>query len=546
MPIRPPKTTQIPFLGAALVLAVVFICHAQAWEFICDDAYISFRYARHLAEHGALEFNLGERVEGYTNFLWVVVLALGQLLGLAPERLAPVLTQLSSAVGLWLCTVWVRHLRGAPGPYAASDLLPAGLLAVSPAYIVWSQSGLETAFATTLAVLAMVAWTRQRIVVAAIATSAAVLARPDSAVVIAGYGLGWLLENLIIQLKQNNLGPALRGLPWARVAAAAGVAGLVVGGHFMWRYNYYGSWLPNTWAIKAHGALLRDSHGWPYVSTWVRETGLLYALALTPMIRLRHLKLVLAIAAMAGYVWSVGGDFMAYSRLLLPATTLAGCLCGWLLLDLHRGLLRRLSQRPNNFVLAYKTLATLLVLALVAALGQRAHSTWTRDRQTPEGWLDKRFEGVTAMRRFAAVRVRVGTWMAEHLPPQTRVSVGAAGALPYASDLPTIDAYGLVDPQLAKLGLKPATGPRARPGHQLYAPRQHILGQQPDLLCHVGIVHQRRPGPRDARRRMGPGYAWACIAPGPIDDDSTASGTFAFGNYCCLRKRGEVVGPFGP
>ena len=58
--------------------------HARLFDFVTDDAYISFRYAANLAEHGQLVFNLGERVEGFTNFLWTVLLAAGIKLGLGP------------------------------------------------------------------------------------------------------------------------------------------------------------------------------------------------------------------------------------------------------------------------------------------------------------------------------------------------------------------------------------------------------------------------------------------------------------------------------
>ena len=61
-----------PFIVAAAVL----VPHARLFDFVTDDAYISFRYARNLALHGQLVFNLGEQVEGYTNFLWTVLLAL--------------------------------------------------------------------------------------------------------------------------------------------------------------------------------------------------------------------------------------------------------------------------------------------------------------------------------------------------------------------------------------------------------------------------------------------------------------------------------------
>jgi hypothetical protein len=57
-----------------LLATAVLVPHALLFDFVSDDAYISFRYARNLAEHGQLVFNLGERVEGYTNFLWTVLL----------------------------------------------------------------------------------------------------------------------------------------------------------------------------------------------------------------------------------------------------------------------------------------------------------------------------------------------------------------------------------------------------------------------------------------------------------------------------------------
>ena len=71
---------------ALIVATAVLLPHARLFDFVTDDAYISFRYARNLALSGELVFNLGERVEGYTNFLWTVMLALGIKLGCRPGR----------------------------------------------------------------------------------------------------------------------------------------------------------------------------------------------------------------------------------------------------------------------------------------------------------------------------------------------------------------------------------------------------------------------------------------------------------------------------
>src|SRR4051794_37248022 len=61
-------------LYAPMLLTLLGASRVRA--FTIDDAYISFRYAENLASGHGLVYNLGERVEGYTNFLWVVLLAL--------------------------------------------------------------------------------------------------------------------------------------------------------------------------------------------------------------------------------------------------------------------------------------------------------------------------------------------------------------------------------------------------------------------------------------------------------------------------------------
>src|SRR5438552_14268375 len=65
-----------------LLAAPLLVAHLLVFNFVTDDAYISFVYARNFARHGQLVFNLGERVEGYTNFLWTVLLGMLLRLGI--------------------------------------------------------------------------------------------------------------------------------------------------------------------------------------------------------------------------------------------------------------------------------------------------------------------------------------------------------------------------------------------------------------------------------------------------------------------------------
>jgi arabinofuranosyltransferase len=200
-------------------------------------------------------------------------------------------------------------------------------------------------------------------------------------------------------------------------------------------------------------------------------------------------------------------------------------------------------------VLPPRLAAALLVtlgLLLAGSLALRTHARWTADMAKPTGWLDGKWEGVAAMDRFARVGLAVGEWMHDNLPPDTLVSVGAAGAVPYGAGLPVVEAYGLVDPQLVHLPeLRPHQGPGARPGHQILAPASYMKSRDPDLVCHVGYRGPRPPSERQAHPAFRRGYVWACIEPPPVPDPHAESGELDVGVYCCRRPVERGVGPFG-
>jgi len=74
-------TRRIWFLVFCAASAAVLYMSTLRFWFVTDDAYISLVYSRNLAEHGQLVFNLGDRVEGYTNFLLTVLPAVDVKLG---------------------------------------------------------------------------------------------------------------------------------------------------------------------------------------------------------------------------------------------------------------------------------------------------------------------------------------------------------------------------------------------------------------------------------------------------------------------------------
>jgi len=65
-----------------LVIAVIFVLHAIHLAVIAEDAFIGFRFAEHFADGNGLLWNTGESpVEGYTNFLWIILCSVSILSG---------------------------------------------------------------------------------------------------------------------------------------------------------------------------------------------------------------------------------------------------------------------------------------------------------------------------------------------------------------------------------------------------------------------------------------------------------------------------------
>ncbi len=172
----------------------MLVVHSLAFNFVTDDAYISFVFSRNLAEHGELSFNLGAPVEGYTNFLWTVLLGALMVPGIPPELSSRVLGTACALVTLVLVTrltgralalvaspAGERASAAAASPSADAQAggaaaggvvvaaggggawaaLPALLLASSSGFACWSSGGLETQLFTMLVASALDAVTRR-------------------------------------------------------------------------------------------------------------------------------------------------------------------------------------------------------------------------------------------------------------------------------------------------------------------------------------------------------------------------------------------------
>lgn len=285
-------------------------------DYRIDDAYITFAYSRNLAEGNGPVYGHDMRVEGYSNFLWMVLVAVGELLRIDPLTFARFLS--AGFFALTLGSTWLLARKWA-GPLSA--MVVTLCLASSTDFHRAIQSGLETvAFCGFVAAgfCHYLSETPQRRKWSILWFSGAALTRIDGIVVFSLLlgleGLRWLLQGWLISGQREKLIPLLR---WVAIGA------LPVCAYWLWRYFYYGLPFPLTYYAKASLAVEMDYRGAAYVWNGLQDSGLwipllFAAFGLGISGGVRQVQLTGFILGMTGYVIHVGGDWMPFNRMLLP------------------------------------------------------------------------------------------------------------------------------------------------------------------------------------------------------------------------------------
>jgi hypothetical protein len=522
-------TPRLRTILCALLLvaaAVALVAHMRVWSFVTDDAFISFVYSRNLVEHGQLVFNLGERVEGYTNFLWTIFLAGWLKAGWQPESSSVVWGVIFAIGTMFTCAFWSRAMRGAKA-FSPWDALPALILAAVPGYACWSSGGLETQmftfFATTGSALYLAPSDGGRLrKTSALCFALAALTRPEGNLFFALAAF----HRLLAILASRRLLPRRDEWAWGALYLA-----LVVP-HFLWRHHYYGYWVPNTFYIKSSGGMRAWDRGAYYIGRFV-QTFALWALALVPVaamplrpspgVRRFFGYALLVAAAFCLYVMSVGGDFMGLYRFALPIVPLFALACAL-------GL-RTLADRVTDGNLRHGWVSPVAVTAL---LGLYAWRDVAIDRASlvylGPGSTDRGIDTPGYLRWYTEDRAAIGKWFGRFAQPDDYAAVGGAGAQVYYSRMRSLDCYGLSDEYIAHKVPPMDT----RPGHEKYAPTEYVLSRKPTIITSNRYAISGAPVVReDAAFWRGQGYHYVSA---PIPGLSSPI-------YSFLKRADRAFGP---
>jgi len=516
------------------------LCLLNTWRMrghTVDDAYISFRYARHFAEGLGLVYNPGERIEGYTNFLWTVILGLAIRLGLDPVMTAKVLGAICALVTIGGVYAIANHLR----PLTVVPCLSTWLLASTMVFTGYAVFGLETTLFAALITLGT--WRlfveeedpppltdgwRAWLPWSGLLFGAAGLTRPEAPMYL-GLGMLFLAGKPLIPIKKladdrarttvlfgaflaaatcfglSRLFARSPVSEWLLRLAVVAVIGVVLGlpralfgprnlvrgalfvvpvaAHLLWRKSYYGSWLPNTLAAKTGNLQQQLAGGTDYVRRFADHEGPLLYLALFGLgaaIAWRHREL-LAVGAvvLCGFVYVVlvGGDWMVLFRFFAPILPF---------LYLLIGLAARTIFEQRSRALSYG-----LVLFAVASLAQRGAQTRQDQHAIFGEWKERHF--------WDAAAGGVARWFQQQERQRGReavigtIALGDIGRVGYETDYPILDLLGLVDPVIAALpgGYTTKIGPGFRDRFFDTEPRYLVLISSDGDCVHPSVIGSR-------------------------------------------------------
>lgn len=497
------RTLFVLLLLAYMAYAAVFIAKTIFWvdgvpySALFDDMMISMTYARNLAQGHGLVWNAGgERVEGFSNPLWVAFMALIHLLPIA-ENWTSLAVQIGGGVFFIASLLVLRRVAGqVSGGQERVALLAVLLTAFYYPLSNWSLLGVEVGLLLLMVNLSMFLalrtlengqFSRGLYLLMGLAT----LVRVDAAVT---YLTLWAL--LVWFDRANRRRHLIEG---------GVILLLFLGGQTLARKLYYGEWVPNTYILKVEGLPLWARVRRGLQVTWNFVRGFYPPLMLLPfslfLFRRERQGLLLALVFLAQVAYSiyVGGDAWEHRgganrfvALGMPALFTLFSLAVWEWYDCIRNWLQKKGHTPAGWLTHLMPLGLAGFLALSMLLWNRMPGNYgvvSSLLNAGEGelrffFLLDRSIYVPGNERYT----RDGLILREVTQPSARVAVVAAGNICYFSHRYCIDMLGKTDPVIARSGIQvppDADWRELRPGHIKFNYQHSIATLKPDVVVEI-------------------------------------------------------------
>jgi len=442
---------RIRSIGIVFAFALVFSYLFRNIGWTIDDAFITFRYAENVVRGLGPVYNAGERVEGYTCFSWMTLLAVAGQFGIPIPAFAKAAGMVFVFGSVALLAFWDR----VDPAYGRNDaLLCAFGLASTSAFVQWGVSGMETSLFCFSAIAVVFTYSqllRDQDVLTAVPLgllgTLLTMTRPNGVVLLAVVLVHALLH-------RRTLSPKL-------IATFVGVFIVAYGSYFAWRWSYYGYPLPNTFYAKVGSSGAQVNRGIRYILAAMPAFGLLIAPVVCSWGRARtrvsksespdtgHLLLALVIVHLS-YVIAVGGDNFPAHRFIVVIVPFL-----WLL---------AVRVLP---LLAPTAVRRALLASVLIGYNFVAHA------------FDPETRARIARDYVAGDGQTVGLWLSKFTDPDAVIATNSAGALAYYSGRTIVDTLGLNDAEIAHTPM--ASMGHGKAGHEK-GNGFYTLSREPDYV----------------------------------------------------------------
>ena len=437
-----------------------------AWfnRFVQDDAFISFRYAQNLAEGHGLVYNIGERIEGYTNFLWTACMAPAFILNVDIVVWSYMLSLFALVTTLLVTAELASRWFKSP----VAGYLSIILLATNYSFSCYATGGLETQFGIAWLMLSIWLLHTGRLVPAALCSACAILTRMDAVLILFPF---WCAAASFGDILKGSYKRPLRVV----LAASAGALPVLI--WLLCRHSYYGAWLPNTFLIKEQGPT--PLRGVYYVCLFYAVYGfwlLMPLLRKTSLKRVdlkRHLPILFAIVLWHIYIISVGGDFMEF-RMMMPTLPLVMLLAAGLLA----------SAKTDE-----KTIRQKIALAIIPVWA--CISLFLGVMKFDYPMMDTIPQLKVFHEECRTLSKEINALLDKQQRGSVKIGVTAAGIIPFYTQMPTLDLLGLNSREVALTGarIRHLKHFGNRPGHVRIATYETVMASGVNLLVnHPWVV----------------------------------------------------------
>ena len=448
---EPPRDYEIPnwenmiYFCLASFSVVVGVSELYLFRnYMVDDAFISLRYVKNALKGNGLVYNIGERVEGFTSPLHILINFVQGAMGLdlvLASKIAGVISLLLivSAVAIWSSSRKNPYKMNPP-----ERCLVICLVATSFPLTFFAITGMETVLFSLLTLLIFLDATRLKITFRfTFLIFLAFLCRPEGITFLFGIISGVFFIRWLGHDQGNTTYERILFFDHKEILALV-ILALAVITFLGLRWNYYGEILPNTFFAKAPWSVAAETFHWSLkgirsIIYFFSQSGgiigiIIFMAAIFRKDRYFNVLVMVAAVTLSLMLFQkyAGSDWMIGSRYFIPALPVWAIGLGICFVNL--GILDACSSSFSRCIVV--SIAVLIIATMNIA---EASQFLKNIRDYPNNVQ-------------SSIELKdVGNWIQNNLPREYQVRNWRIGAIGYYCDNPIIDTWGLVDREIARL-----------------------------------------------------------------------------------------------